>query len=332
MDDSFPSLVDVSPFPIGVAIQASHPDVRDRVNTITGAFDNITAEYQMKQKSTNPVKGQLSFTEADRIVNFATDNHMKVHGHALVWYQSVPVWVQSFVGSDQEFEDEVRAYINAVMGRYAGKSVSWDVVNEAIEDGGTGRFRSYSFREKMGEDYIAKLFQMAHEADPTALLFYNDYGMTYDANKRRAMLNMIADFQSRGVPIHGIGLQMHITTNTSDQQIKDLIEQVAATGLKVHLSEIDIRVNEDGAMSSPTTAALRAQSTKLVDMVNVFRSIPQDQQFALTFWGLRDPDSWLIDFWGNPEWGLLFDANYRPKPAYCGLYAALGGTENCIAG
>ncbi len=331
-DDSFPSLKQVAPFAIGVAIQASHAENQDRVNSITHAFDNITAEYQMKQNITNPIKGQFAWNESDRIVNFATDNGMKVHGHALVWYQSTPGWVQSFTGSDQEFEDEVRSYINSVMSRYAGKSVTWDVVNEAFEDGGTGRMREFVFRDKMGDDYIAKLFQMAHEADPSALLFYNDYGMTYDSAKRRGMLDMLEDFVDRGVPIHGVGLQMHLTNNTSNQQISDLINQVAATGLKVHLSEIDIRVNEDGSMTSPSQDALVKQSQKLVSMINDFRAIPQDQQFAITFWGLRDPDSWLINFWGNPEWGLLFDANYRPKPAYCGLYSALGGTEECVAG
>lgn len=331
-NSEFPSLKEAAPFPIGVAIKSSHTSSSQRGELIGYVFDSITAEYEMKMDATYPSSNSFNWNGSDAIVNFANNKNSQVHGHALVWYQSMPSWVNSFTGTDAEFEAKVQDYIETAMQRYSGKTVSWDVINEAFEDGGTGNLRQYAFRERMGDDYIAKLFQMARAADPTALLFYNDYGMTYDSVKRQAMLDMVADFQSRGIPIDGIGLQMHLTTNTNNQQISDLITQVAATGLKVHLSEIDIRINEDGSLNSPTGARLEQQNQKLVSMVNVFRSIPLDQQFAITFWGLSDPDSWLINFWGNPEWGLLFDQNFRPKPVYCGFYAALGGTETCTAG
>jgi len=134
-DAEFPSLKEVAPFPIGVAIKSSHTNASQRSQVINHAFNSITAEYEMKMNATYPSPNSFSWTGSDAIVDFGFENGNQVHGHALVWYLSMPVWVSAFTGSDEEFENKVQNYIEQSMQRYKGKTVSWDVVNEAFEDG-----------------------------------------------------------------------------------------------------------------------------------------------------------------------------------------------------
>ncbi|MXY08486.1 MAG: endo-1,4-beta-xylanase, partial [Rhodothermaceae bacterium] len=148
-----------------------------------------------------------------------------------------------------------------------------------------------------------------------------------DAAKRDAMFAMIDDLQTRGIPIDGIGLQMHITYNTpSLNNIVAVKDAIVQRGLLIHISEMDVRVNPQGDLSELTTVRSELQKQRVKDIVTAFMDLPEANRFAITWWGLRDPESWLIEFWGNPEWGLLFDAEYRPKPAYEGFLEALTGS------
>jgi len=326
-DRGYHALRQLSPFPVGAAVQAAQVQNPDFSDVFNYAFNSLTAEYQMKQNVIWTSRNTYNWAPADALVQYGQDHEMQVHGHALLWHSSTPLWLENFVGSDETFEALLLDYIFTTVQRYQGKVISWDVVNEAFNDG-SGTLRETVFRNRLGPDYLARMFDYARQADPDVLLFYNDYNLESDATKRRAVLAMVDDFQARGIPIDGIGLQMHVSYNSpSLKDIKDTMQAFASRGLKIHLSELDIRANPGGDLTSLTELRALEQRARTFDIVDAFLDLPAANRFAITWWGLRDPDSWLIGFWGNPEWPLLFDADYAPKPAYFGFVEALEGAS-----
>ena len=322
----FVALRDVADFPVGVSLQAGRLHSQ-RFREVAGSvFSSITAGYEMKMRHVAPAPDFYRWHNVDALVEFAEANQMQVHGHTLVWHESTPDWLERFDGSDEEFETAVREYIAAIVGRYKGRVTSWDVVNEALAPR-TGGLRDTVFRRRMGDDYVARLFQYARDADPDVLLFYNDFGTTWDPAKRDAMLAMVDDFQRRGIPIDGVGLQLHVTYSfPAIGQIKAVMDELVSRGLLVHVSELDVRVNPDGDQTELTRSRSVSQSLRFREIVEAFLALPPKNRFAITVWGLRDGDSWLIDRWGNPEWPLLFDDDLEPKPAYLGFLAGLGAS------
>ena len=325
----FVALRDVAPFPVGVAMQARHVDSRQHAVLVGNVFDSITAEYEMKMVPLSASRGNYAWPAVDRLVEFAAQNEMQIHGHALVWHQTTPAWLENFPGTDEEFEAAVEEYITEVVTRYKDVVRSWDVVNEAFEDR-TGTLRNSVFRRRMGDNYIEKVFAFARNADPDALLFYNDYATPWDANKRRAMLALVDRLMLTTAGIDGVGLQMHITYNfPALGNIVSSMDQIVDRGLLVHLSELDIRVNPDGDLQELTDERSQEQQVRVRSVVRAFMALPTENRYAITLWGIRDPESWLVDFWGNPEWGLLFDEHFSPKPAYYGFLEAV--QENIAA-
>ncbi|MCY4205714.1 MAG: endo-1,4-beta-xylanase [Bacteroidetes bacterium] len=321
--EEYTALRSVASFPVGVALQSNRLNLAPHSEITRTVFNSVTAEYEMKMRHLTDPSGNYIWTRADQLTAFAKEYEMQVHGHTLVWHQSTPLWLENFNGTDVEFEGVVQTYITDVIHRYKDDIISWDVINEAFEDG-SGALRNSIFRRRMGSDYMARLFQYARSADPNALLFYNDYGTIWDVKKRDSMLAMIDDFQARGIPIDGVGLQMHITYNTPPlSDIIAVMDAIVQRGLKIHISEMDVRVNPQGDLSQLTNARSELQKKRVNEIVAAFMDLPEGSRFAITWWGLRDPESWLIDFWGNPEWPLLFDSGYRPKPAYEGFLEAL---------
>ena len=319
----YPALKTLAVHPVGVAIQAGHLSNTERTTVIKKVFNSITAEWEMKMQPISTGPGSYNWTGADALVDFAEANGMQVHGHTLVWHQTTPSWMENFGGDDEAFEAAVKEYITTVIQRYKGRVVSWDVINEAFDDE-RGALRNSVFRRRMGDDYIARLFRYAREADPDLLLFYNDYGLTWSLPKRRAVARMLDDFQERGIPIDGVGLQMHMAYDGPPlEEITETIDEVAKRGLKLHLSELDVRINTDGSLESWDASRGNIQKERVKEVVAAFNRIPEEQRFAITMWGLRDPDTWLIDFYDQPEWPLLFDARLLPKPAYYGFAEAL---------
>ena len=322
-----PGLKNVAPYPIGVAMQSSRLNSVAHTSIMDHSFNSLTAEWEMKMNPLFTSPGGYNWTGADALVDYAETHDMQVHGHALIWHNATPNWVENFSGDDAAFEQLIEDYITDVITRYKGRLVSWDVVNEAFEDN-SGRLRDTVFRRKMGDDYIARLFEYARAADPDVLLFYNDYGTIWDTRKREAMFAMIDDFIARDIPIDGVGLQVHITYEfPSLSEIETTMAGVVERGLKLHLSELDVRVNPQGDLTELTPTRSEAQKARVKALVEAFNKLPKENQFAITTWGLRDPESWLIDFWGNPEWPLLFDGLFRPKPAYVGFLEALQSSQ-----
>ena len=164
----------------------------------------------MKMKRILLSEGNYNWSQADEIVDYAVANELNIHGHTLIWHNSTPEWLENYSGSDAEFENIIEEYITQVVSRYKGKITSWDVVNEGVNNSG-GILRSTVFKERMGDDYIAKCLNFARNADPDVLLFYNDYGMANNLSKQDKVFELIEDWKNRNIPIDGIGFQMHIS-------------------------------------------------------------------------------------------------------------------------
>ncbi len=281
-------------------------------------FTSVTAENHMKMMLIHPEENRFEFTLGDAIVQFAQGNKQRIHGHTLVWHNQVPKWMNEFSGDTQAWEEMLKNHIQTVVKHYKGQVAGWDVVNESFLDDGSLRPTIWS---KNIPDYIAKSFQWAHEADPEALLFYNDYGQDGNPKKMQAILDMVRELQARHIPIHGLGLQMHINILAKNEDIRQVIEQSTATGLAIHFSELDVAVNpKNDSTFVYDDAAKSAQAEKLKLVFQAYRAIPKQQQYGITFWNIGDLDSWLRGYFKRPkEYPLLFDDQYNRKAIYSTL-------------
>ncbi|WP_294606602.1 endo-1,4-beta-xylanase [uncultured Bacteroides sp.] len=319
-------LKDISQFPFGMAVkpQSIYTNAQYR-NIIKLECNRITPENSLKMKPIYKEKGVYNWNEADSIIDFAIKNKLDIHGHVLIWSKSVPEWMKEYQTDREGWKNIMKEYIYKVVGRWKGKIKSWDVVNEAFNDNGEIITTDFWY-QKIGPDFIDLAFQYAHNADPNALLFYNDYGHEYSSKRRSGINNMIFDMLERGVPIHGIGLQTHTSLNRKSGELKNAIETAAKTGLKVHISELDVSMNN--TIRNPNmifTDSLQIQQMKKYQEITLaMKNIPAKQQFGITTWGVYDADSWLLSQW-SPEWPLLFDSLYSKKKAYYGIIEVLKG-------
>ncbi|ABD81893.1 endo-1,4-beta-xylanase [Saccharophagus degradans] len=312
--------------------------------TVAHQFNALTAENAMKPALLQPQMGEWRWQDADAIVRFAEQHQMLMHGHTLVWHSQTPDWF--FQNKQGEPADKAtlyrrqEEYINAVVGRYKGRVHSWDVVNEA-EDEGKGWRKSHWYNI-CGPEFMERAFRLAHAADPKAHLCYNDYNM-HLPQKREFLVKLFKDYIKRGVPIHGVGLQGHVGLDyPSLDELEKTIVAMADLGLKVHITELDVDV-----LPAPWQLASADISTKfeydkslnpyvdgLPDAVNqqlsaryveLFKLFIKHQQHIgrVTFWGVGDGDSWKNNFPvpGRTNYPLLFDRNLKPKPAYNALVA-----------
>jgi endo-1,4-beta-xylanase len=215
-----------------------------------------------------------------------------------------------------------KTHITTVVNHFKGNITSWDVVNEAFEDNGT--LRNTLWRQKLGPDYVARAFKYANEADPTCKLFYNDYGTEYSNAKLTAVVNMVNDFKRRGIPISGIGSQMHTNINHSNTQINSSLQQLASTGLLIHISELDIQTNTANLPSATYSAtAEKALAEKYKYIAQAYGALPAAQQFGITMWNIGDADSWLTLWLNQKDWPCLFNDKYERKMAYNYFYAGV---------
>ncbi len=314
--DCTSGLKEIAPYPIGLATATFYLQEPAYDSILRQNFNSLTAEWQMKQNIIHIAEGSYNWQPMDDLVDYAQQNNIRIHGHALLWHGATPKWIEDYEGTSEEFEAIIKDYIQTVVGRYKGKITSWDVVNEAFKDN-SGNLRATVFKKWMGDDYIARCFQYAREADPDVLLFYNDFNLPSSSSKCQAVLDMVEDFKARNIPIDGIGLQMHLQLQwPSDQQIQKTVEQIVETGLKIHFSELDVRLNDAGRLDSLTTEQAEKQAARYCQIARFHNQIPTEQQYGISIWGLRDSDSWIPQFFGNEDWPLLFDQNLKTKPAY----------------
>jgi endo-1,4-beta-xylanase len=316
-------LRDVAGYPIGAAVSPTLLQTRPAYRTLAETeYTSLTAENAMKMRALHPEAARYDWSGADVIVNLAQQNKTRVHGHTLLWHLSIPDWVTNVQGDAAAWEALLKEHIQTVVGHYRGKVASWDVVNEAFNDDGT--LRNTLWLQKLGPDYLARCFQYARAADPNVKLFYNDYGQEYAPKKMAAILAMVADFKRRGVPIDGLGLQMHLGLNSNESGIQTVIRQATETGLLVHLSELDISVNPKAEANFSYSDDVKAKQTAKYELVfRAYRQVPAAQRFGITTWNIGDPDSWIRSYYKREDYPLLFDDQYQRKPVYGRLLAVL---------
>jgi endo-1,4-beta-xylanase len=320
---------------IGVAINQRQFDGTDAAaaDMITKQFNQISPENVLKFQPTQPAADRYAFHAADSYVQFGLDRHMQVVGHNLVWHSQTGAWV--FQGLDGKPADRdtllarMRDHIRTVVGRYKSKIHGWDVVNEAIDEDGS--MRKSPWQVGIGDDYVAKAFEFAHDADPDAELYYNDFDLE-KAAKRAGVNKLVRDLQTRKLRIDGIGNQAHwrLETPTIDEIDQALVE-LHGTGLKVMYSELDINLlsntprGADPATANPYPNGLPDEiqqqlARRYADVFGVFLK-HRDAVTRVTFWGLSDADSWLNR--GRMNYPLLWDRQRQPKPAFTAVVEAL---------
>jgi GH35 family endo-1,4-beta-xylanase len=280
-------------------------------------FSYLTAEWEMKWDPVQRTPGVYDFSGGDRIVDFAEAHGMKVKGHALVWHGATPKWVESLSPPELRFAFE--DHIRMVAGHYRRRVHAWDVVNEAIDDSTPG-LRSTVFSRGLGPDYVAEAFRLARRADPDAQLVYNDYGGEGLNRKSNDIHELVKDLRRRGL-VDGVGLQMHLSA-ASFPPVADIranIQRLADLGLQVNISEMDVRIRD---LPGDAGAKLQRQREVYRDVVAACVAVPRCE--AVTFWGFTDAHSWVDSFFG-PDDPLLFDEQYRAKPAFFGVQDAFLG-------
>jgi endo-1,4-beta-xylanase len=288
-------------------------------------FASLTAENEMKFGSLHPEENIYTFEDADKIAAFARSHGKKLRGHTLVWHNQTSDWVfQQSNGhrtDRQTLLTRMKSHIHTVMKRYRNDIYCWDVVNEAIADEGPQLLRDSKWLEIIGPDFIAKAFEYAHEVDPQALLFYNDYNECHP-EKRDKIITLIKSLQEQSIPIHGIGLQAHWNlSQPSMNDIRTAIERYAGLGLKIQITEMDISVfdweDRRTDLTEPTEEMITRQAELYERIVALFREY-REVITGITFWGAADDYTWLDDFpvRGRKNWPFLFDTNHQPKPAF----------------
>jgi len=308
-------------FMIGVAVNQRNVSNPDQVALIKKEFNSMTAENDMKPEPTEPQEGQFNWENADRIANFARANGIKLRGHTLMWHSQIGRWMTAEGTTKEQFYARMKNHIQAIVSRYKDVVYCWDVVNEAMSDdaNATDPYRQSAMYRLCGDEFIEKAFIYAHEADPKALLFYNDYS-TVDPHKRDRIYNMVKKMKAKGIPIDGIGMQAHYNIYYPSEARLDSAITLFKTIVKhIHITEFDIRVNEEmgGGLSFSREGATVTDSVKqhLADQYarcfRVFRK-HKDVIDCVTFWNLGDRDSWL----GARNYPLPWDENYQPKLAY----------------
>jgi endo-1,4-beta-xylanase len=280
--------------------------------TLAREFNVLTAENAMKFGPLRPDPDHYSFDAADTIVDFAEENDLQVRGHTLVWHHQLPSWLTEGTWTRDELIQILQEHITTVVGHYRGRVEAWDVINEAIAD--NGRLRETIWLNGIGPEYIDMAFQWAHEADPDALLFYNDYNGEGLRTKSDAIYDLVQELLKRGVPVHGVGLQMHVSLDSfpTPQDVAANMERLSALGLKVHITEMDVRIQDPA-----TEEDLARQASVYRDMLHVCLSVQNCKAFVL--WGFTDRHSWIPQFVSGWDSALIFDNSYQAKPAYTAL-------------
>jgi endo-1,4-beta-xylanase len=306
-------LADLIGLEIGAAVYTYHLNDERHATILASEFNVLTPEQEAKPCEVQRVRDRFDFGRADRLVDFAEEHDMRVRGHTLIWHACTPTWVTNGTFSREEAIDLLRHHIVTVMGHYEGRIRVWDVVNEGIDDDAS--IRETPWQQLIGDDYMELAFQFAHEADPDALLFYNDYAIEGLGGKSDAVYEMAQDFLERGIPIHGIGLQGHYTLGGINQAaLRANIQRFGALGLEVHFTEVDVRFSGE-----PSDEILRQQAVDYRTLLGICLESEACNTFIV--WGVSDRYTWLrganLDFFSNPAvTPLLFDDNYEPKPAY----------------
>jgi endo-1,4-beta-xylanase len=285
--------------------------------TCAREFNSLTVENELKCAAIAYFPDRYVFNSADYIIAWAEKNNMKVRGHTLVWHSSVPKWILESGWDKEKTLAFLKDYITTTVTRYKGRLYAWDVVNEIFDDLGRLRDESSSFWYKTcGDEYIEKAFIWAHEADPDVKLFINDYGVETINFKSTATYELAKKLLAKGVPIHGFGMQAHMTEGKLPdfKNIAANIKRFTDLGLEVQVTELDVRIADE-----PAPEAKQFQNQAEVFRGFVELALANPKITCITTWGVSDSDSWIPGSFKGFGAALMFDEQFAPKPAYAAV-------------
>jgi endo-1,4-beta-xylanase len=324
--------------PIGAAASADEygpPDLLQNpsyANLLSSQYSMLEPGNAMKWDVTQPTQTTYNFQPGDELVAFAQAHGMRVRGHNLCWYTQFPAWLAPYAATatPQQMATLLQNHITTEVTHFKGQVFAWDVVNEAFDDSAAAALRDSIWYDQpgigqTGTGYIAQAFRWAHAADPYALLFYNDYNIEEPGPKFDAVLSMVQDFVNNGVPINGVGFEMHVlnTYYPSATQLAQNMQALAALGLQVHITEMDVRLPVDSS-GNASAADLQTQAQIYQTIMTVCLQQPNCTAFQV--WGVSYNDSWIPSFFPGYGAALPFDFNYNPTPAFSALMTAMETT------
>ncbi len=312
---------------IGTAVAANYLFWNKKYrDLLKSEYSSLTCENAMKWGTIRESR-KFNFKNSDFIVNFALKNNFKVRGHTLVWSKSLPKWLIEGSFAKDEIRKLLTEHIENVVGRYREKIFAWDVVNEALRDDGSLDTNSFWYKN-LGEEYISLAFRTANKIDHSSLLFLNEWGADSVNKKSDALLLLVRDLKKSGVPIHGIGFQMHVgvpnngyvPTILNAGEVSENFARFEKFGLDIHITEMDVQRGKSGL----------SDSRFIDEQANIYKEVIKGamacKKFkSLTFWGLTDRFSWVPKFFQNKDYPLLFDRMFLPKKAYFSTCEALSG-------
>lgn len=310
---------------IGGALR-QYPDTMadpEYTRTFAREFNVVVPEHVLKFAATHPQEKVFDFKDGDALIAYAKANGMKVRGHTLIWHDAIPPWVFAYKDSPAALAQLLHTYVSNVVDHFRGKLLSWDVVNEALDEDGKifvtrGPWPKIDSGRKPG-DYVRDAFVWAHEADPDVQLFYNDYGAETLNKKSDGIYALVKKLKADGVPIHGIGFQTHIAfdQDLAEASVRANFKRFADLGLKIHITEMDVGIPKARATDPQALAMQAEQYRKFMAACLATKGCE-----AFLTWGLADKFSWIDD---SPDKtaALLLDRHYRPKPAYAAIFHLL---------
>ena len=313
---------------VGTAAASDNLNESNYSSVLGTEFSQLEPEWEMKfvtihpRPNTDPVP--YDFSRGDRLVDFALVNHMQVRGHTLLWHKAVPQWLTSSSYTSAQMAEFAQEHITSVIQHFGSNIFAWDVVNEAFNDDGSMRSTLWYDRPGIGyagqrTAYIEQALVWAHAANSIIKLFYNDYAADTMNPKSDAIYSMARDFKKRGVPLHGIGFQMHLDLSANNpswlSSVEKNLKRFSDLGLEIHITELDIRLNGND------TDSLNAQAELYSKIANLCVANPNCR--VLQTWGFTDKHSWIPSYYRGMGWALPFDSQYAKKPAYYGLHQGL---------
>ena len=316
--DPRPTLREAASFAVGTCASTTELADPGLVSLMLDQFGQITPTWEMKMERILADDGQMRFDAADAIADFCRQHGLGLHGTTLVWYAQDPPAFERIAGDRAAFARALHTYVGTVVGRYRGLARGWDALNEAVAEDGHG-YRGGVWSRVLGDDYARLAFDFAHEADPDAVLFLNDYNLEILPAKLDSFQRLLERLLQAGAPVGGIGSQSHLSADLAPGVASRAIRELARFGLPIHVSELDVSTRSKALMFASTDRRLAAQARVAGELAEAFMDLPPVQRYAFTLWGVRDRDSWLRyppNAGDGSDRPLLFDDQGAPKPAF----------------
>ncbi|MEW2625890.1 endo-1,4-beta-xylanase [Streptomyces sp. NPDC048106] len=305
----------------GTALTDGDLNVSGEMSIANAQFDMVTPGNEMKWDTVEPSNGSYNFGPGDQIVNWAQANNARVRGHNLVWHSQLPGWVSSL--PQNQVQGVMESHITTEVNHYKGKIYAWDVINEPFNEDGS--LRQDVFYNAMGSGYLADAIRTAHNADPNAKLYINDYNIEGENAKSNALYSLAQSMLSQGVPLGGIGLESHFIDGQVPSSMLANMQRFANLGLDVAITELDDRIQ------LPTSSAsLQQQANDYGTVVNDCLAV--SRCVGVSQWGVDDGHSWIPGTFPGYGAATMYDSNYQPKPAYNATVSALGGSGGSTGG